>query len=227
MPIHSTPLVILDDTDVAERLQYEYLQAGPAHDMIELTNVSFAVKRGWLLREPNEDYIGRELDWYKSMSRNVNDIPGSTPTIWKQCADQFGNINSNYGWCTDSVDNGYQYDAVAQELADSPDSRRAVMYYTRPTMHVDQNLNGMNDHMCTYAVQYMIRNGRLDAHVYMRSNDAVFGYNNDVAWQRYVHTRLLRDLCESHGDLELGELFWNVGSLHVYPRHYYLLEPAR
>ncbi len=227
MAVHSTPLVMFDDTQIADRLHQEYLIAGPAHDMIELTNVSFAVKRGWLLREPNQDYIERELAWYKSQSRNVSDIPGGTPAIWKQCADNFGNINSNYGWCTDSVDNGYQYDAVAQELADSPDSRRAVMYYTRPTMHVDQNLNGMNDHMCTFAVQYTIRNDKLDALVYMRSNDAVFGYNNDVAWQQHVHTHLLDDLRTAHDWLELGELFWNVGSLHVYPRHYFLLEPAR
>ena len=28
----------------------------------------------------------------------------------------------------------------------------------------------------------------------MRSNDAVFGYNNDYAWQEYVRNQLIDDL---------------------------------
>lgn len=219
------------ESDMVQKLKDEYgfLKASDRLadvDTVELTGVQFQAKVGWLLREPNNEYIVRELEWYKSMSRNVNDIPGETPKIWRDVSDLFGNINSNYGWCIDSVDNGYQYDTVAQELADNPLSRRAVMYYTRPTMHRDQSINGMNDHMCTTYVQYFIRREKLEAHVYMRSNDAVFGYNNDYAWQYHTHTRLLRDLRQAYRHLELGEMTWNVGSLHVYPRHYNLLETS-
>lgn len=226
MTVYSMPSVPYYDDEIAQQLTDMYLQCGPSYDMIELTNVSFAVKRGWLLREPNMEYIDREIDWYESQSRDIYAMRGKPPAIWQSVSDINGYINSNYGWCIYSPDNGNQFKHVKRELQRDPDSRRAVMYYTRPTMHTDQNTNGMNDHVCTFAVQYFIRQRyggpKLDAHVYMRSNDAVFGYNNDVAWQKHVHTYLSQQL-----DVPKGELFWNAASLHVYPRHYHLLEADR
>ena len=82
----------------------------------------------------------------------------------------------------------------------------------------------MNDHMCTTHVQYFIRDGELHTHVYMRSNDAVFGFNNDYAWQNTV-THRVADLMDIAVDL--APIVWNVGSLHVYPRHQNLLEAYR
>ena len=92
------------------------------------------------------------------------------------------------------------------------------MYYTVPEMH---EIAG-RDHTCTYAVQYFLNfeqdlfsRGYLDAHVFMRSNDAVYGFNNDYAWQRHVLAKLASDLTVLQGDI-----FWNAGSMHVYSRHY-------
>jgi thymidylate synthase len=92
-------------------------------------------------------------------------------------------------------------------------------------MHVDYNKNGMSDFMCTNVVQYYIRKGKLHASVYMRSNDAIFGYKNDWAWQRYVQQEVLQGIngkCNTVYDL--GDLYWNVSSLHVYERHFKLVE---
>jgi thymidylate synthase len=83
-------------------------------------------------------------------------------------------------------------------------------------MWTDYNHNGMSDFMCTNAVQYMIRDGQLVAVVQMRSNDVVFGYRNDYAWQKYVADMLTRDLGL---DVE-PKIIWNVGNLHVYERHF-------
>ncbi|MGZ7196727.1 hypothetical protein ACXWOC_11115, partial [Streptococcus pyogenes] len=74
----------------------------------------------------------------------------------------------------------------ATELIEKPDSRRAIMIYTRPSMQVDFERDGMSDFMCTNNVQYLIRDGRVHAIVNMRSNDVVFGFRNDYAWQKYV-----------------------------------------
>ena len=93
------------------------------------------------------------------------------------------------------------------------------MIYTRPSMWLDYDLNGRSDFMCTNTVQYMIRGGQLHAIVQMRSNDAIFGYKNDKAWQSHVQEKLAADL-----GVEVGPLHWNVGSLHVYARHYYLVD---
>lgn len=192
---------------------------------IEILNASFIADEPALFGTVNEDYVERELDWYLSMSLNVNDIPGEVPAIWKMVADKDGYINSNYGWCIYSKENGNQFIKVAEELASNPDSRRANMIYTRPSMHVDYNKNGMSDFMCTNNVQYLIRNGQLHALVYMRSNDAIFGYKNDYAWQRYVQESLLQFIKNKTGaKYGLGNIYWNVSSLHVYERHFNLVE---
>lgn len=183
---------------------------------IEMIGACFEADEPSIFGDVNEEYIQRELDWYKSMSLYVDDIPGITPAIWKQVASTEGKINSNYGWAIYSEDNGLQYLNVLDELTANPNSRRAVMIYTRPTMWSDYNHNGMSDFMCTNAVQYMIRDGQLVAVVQMRSNDVVFGYRNDYAWQKYVADQLSRDLGL---DVE-PKIIWNVGNLHVYERHF-------
>jgi len=150
---------------------------------LEIMNASFIASDPLIFGSVNEDYVQRELEWYLSESLNVNDIPGETPQIWKQVSDRDGFINSNYGWCIFSSENNYQFYHAVTELENNPDSRRAVMIYTRPTMWGDHNENGRSDFMCTNAVQYMIRDGKVHAVVQMRSNDVVFGYRNDYAWQ--------------------------------------------
>ena len=192
--------------------------------VVEIINASFIANEPYIFGKPNEDYIERELQWYCSMSRNVHDIPGKTPPIWLQVADSEGRINSNYGWCIYSEENGLQFENVVKTLIIDSDSRRAEMIYTRPSMHTDYRLGGMSDFMCTEAVQYFIRNGELHAIVKMRSNDAVFGYNNDYAWQRYVQNEVLNRLTKAGINVQLGNLHWNAGSLHVYERHFKFIE---
>ena len=103
-----------------------------------------------------------------------------------------------------------------RELTTNPNSRRAVMIYTRPSMWTDYNEDGMSDFMCTNAVQYMIRDEQLVAVVQMRSNDVVFGYNNDYAWQWYIANQLSDELKLK----TWPKIIWHVGNLHVYERHF-------
>lgn len=200
---------------------------------IEIVGATFIADEDAIFGTVNWDYVKREEEWYNSQSLNVNDIPGGAPQIWKTVADKDGYINSNYGWCIYSASNGLscdshpleelsQYNMALEELKKNPESRRAIMIYTRPSMWLDYNLNGRSDFMCTNAVQYLIRDGALHAVVQMRSNDAVFGYKNDRAWQQHVLEKLAADL-----NVPAGNLFWNVGSLHVYARHYHLVDPIK
>jgi len=192
---------------------------------IEIINASFLADEASIFGKVNQDYVKRELEWYRSLSLNVNDIPGGPPAIWKQVSDKDGFINSNYGWCIYSKENGNQFTKVVNELVASPLSRRATMIYIRPSMHEDYNRNGMSDFMCTYSTQYFIRDGKLHASVFMRSNDAVYGYKNDYAWQDFVHRDLLQAINgKSNTVYGLGDLYWNAGSLHVYERHFNLVE---
>lgn len=193
---------------------------------IEILGASFIADEPTLFGSLSDDYVKREEQWYESMSLNVNDIPGGPPAVWKAVADSDGLINSNYGWCIYSPENGFrlgsnlnQYTAALTELKKNPESRRAVMIYNRPSMWLDYNKNGRSDFMCTNDVQYMIRDGLVHAVVNMRSNDAIFGFKNDRAWQQHVLEKLASDL-----GIPAGFLLWRAGSFHVYARHYYLVD---
>jgi thymidylate synthase len=186
---------------------------------IELINASFIADEPAIFGEPNHEWNARELEWYESMSLNVNDIPSPIPAIWKQVADKDGFINSNYGWCIWSKENNKQYQHCFDTLMRDPNSRRACMIYTRPNMQVEYNLGGRSDFMCTYATQHFIREGELISCVLMRSNDSIFGYRGDYAWQKHVHDTLAEDL-----NVKSGKLIWNAMSLHVYERHFHLVK---
>ena len=210
---------------VRKLLDKEFVADKGGPKTIEIINASFLADEASIFGEVNQDYVKRELEWYRSLSLNVNDIPGGPPAIWKQVSDKDGFINSNYGWCIYSKDNGHQFTKVVDELVASPLSRRAAMIYIRPTMHEDYKRNGMSDFMCTYSTQYFIRDGKLHASVFMRSNDAVYGYKNDYAWQDYIHRDVLQAINGKSGTVYgLGDLYWNAGSLHVYERHFNLVE---
>ena len=99
------------------------------------------------------------------------------------------------------------------------------MIYQRPTMHNDFNVDGMSDFICTNAVQYMVRDNSVHGVVQMRSNDVVFGYRNDYAWQKFVLDRLVKDLNDfGENTYSRGDITWQVGSLHVYERHFKFID---
>jgi thymidylate synthase len=194
---------------------------------IELVGASFCANEPSIFGELNDDYIERELKWYLSQSLFVKDIPGKVPKIWQDVASRDGKINSNYGYLVFNSENFAQYENVLTELTRSPNSRRAVMIYTRPSMHSNWNVDGMSDFVCTNAVQYMIRSGELQVVVQMRSNDAWAGYRNDYAWQKYVQDKLVYDYncgTKKADKIVAGNITWQVGSLHVYDRQFYLIE---
>ena len=186
---------------------------------IELVAAQFIADEPAIFGTVNYDYVDREIQWYKSQSLNVNDIPGGAPKVWKDVANDYGEINSNYGWCIYSGENGNQFDNVIKELQSNPNSRRAIMIYNRPHMWYDYNFLGKNDFMCTNAVQYMIRHDKLHVVVNMRSNDVIFGYKNDYAWQKHVAEQVCTVL-----NIDLCSIIWNVSSLHVYERHFDLIK---
>lgn len=195
-----------------------------SYDIVELIGANFLTTESTIFGEQNFDYIEREIDWYMSQSININNMKGKIPNIWKQVANDKGFINSNYGYLLFNRANNNQYDNVIKELINNKGSRRAIAIYTRPIIHYDAINNGMNDFICTNTVQYLIRDDKLITIVNMRSNDAVYGYKNDFAWQIYVANKIIKDLKSTYNNLKMGYMVWQVGSLHVYKRHYNLIE---
>lgn len=192
---------------------------------IEIINASFVANEPLIFGEVNDTWNARELRWYMSQSLNVNDIAPPVPAVWKQVASLKGMINSNYGWCIFSARNGNQFHKAIDALVKNKNSRQAVMIYIRPSMHEDAVFDGMQDFMCTYSTQLLIRNGKLHHIVNMRSNDVVYGYKGDRFWQDTVLDLALARLNDTYPDLVKGNLYWNAGSLHVYPKHFHLVRP--
>lgn len=194
---------------------------------IELLGASFIADEDRIFGEPNEEYIQKEIEWYRSESTNINDIYGKdrdAPAAWKYAADKHGNINSNYGHLIFSEKYFNQFNRVLHELKCNPDSRRAMMVYNRPSIWTEYNEGGKSDFICTNAVTYYIRDNQLHAVVQMRSNDAWAGYRNDYAWARYVQDMLVTLLDRTYSNLSIGSLYWQVQNLHVYSKNFYLVD---
>ena len=116
-----------------------------------------------------------------------------------------------------------------QKLLDDTHTREAIMIYNRPSMWNDYCKDGMHDFMCCQNQQYFLneRNNEtyIDVIVNFRSNDAVFGYCNDYIWSKYVLELLATDLSRITGHkVNVGRIWWNAGSLHIYERHFKHLE---
>lgn len=199
----------------------EYVEDKTGVKTLDLVGASFLADAPAIFGTPNEEYISREIEWYESQSLDVEDIPGETPAIWKSISSDDGKINSNYGYLIHNEDNFNQYQKVLRQLLVDRQSRRAVMIYQRPSMHEDFHANGMSDFICTNAVQYLIRGNQVNAVVQMRSNDVIFGYRNDYAWQLHVLQKLVTDINQlGDANYKVGDITWQVGSLHVYERHF-------
>ena len=199
---------------------------------IEMIGANFYADAPAIFGEPNASYIEIEKEWYESQSTNVNWMEDTynrnVPEAWKLAANKYGQINSNYGHLIYSDKYYHQYGQVLDELLANPDGRRASMIYTRPSIWMEYNEDGKNDFICTNAVTYYIRDNCLHNVVQMRSNDVVFGYKNDYAWQLYVLEQLVKDYndCKENGvpELKAGDLIWQVQNLHVYERHFHLVK---
>ena len=170
-------------------------------------------------RKFNWKYLAGELAWYLKKNRDV-DFIGAFSNFWGTLTNPDSNeINSNYGHLIYSDLYHNQFEQVVMELTRNKDSRRASMIYTRPSIWIEYNDQGKNDFICTNSVTYYIRDDVLHCVVQMRSNDVIFGYRNDYAWQEYV-------LCELADELGVddGDIHWQVQNLHVYERHFDLVK---
>lgn len=173
-------------------------------------------------------YVKAELDWYKSMDLSIIGHEGieSNPT-WQSCCtkDEKKEINSNYGWCVFSEENGSQYDNCLEVLKKDKTTRNAIIVYNRPSIYKDYKRDGMHDMICTMDSHFFIRNNKLMMVHNMRSNDIRYGFIcSDLAWNCFVYQNLYEDLKETYPDLEVGQIIWTSDSMHLYSRHFEALE---
>ena len=177
------------------------------------------------VRKSNKKYIAKELDWYLSEDLSIighlDDIK-----IWNEVCtkDEKKEINSNYGYLLFNENNGNQYQNCLNVLLKDPVTRNAIIVYNRPNIYKDYVRDGMHDMICTMFSHFFIRNDELTMVHVMRSNDLIFGFMNDFAWTCFVYQNMLLDLQEKYPNLKSGKIIWQSDSMHVYSRHFEVLQ---
>ena len=103
------------------------------------------------------------------------------------------------------------------------DSRQAVINIYDGSKDLYQETK---DVPCTIALQFMIRENKLNLTTFMRSNDLFWGYQYDVFNFTMIQEWIYNELksLDKFKDLELGTYTHFATSLHVYERHFKLLE---
>lgn len=104
-----------------------------------------------------------------------------------------------------------QLPRMIDRLRDDVDTRQAVVTIWDP-LH-DLYEDGLKDYPCTNHMHFMIRDGKLDLHVLMRSNDVWWGLAHDVFQFTQLQLTVAAVL-----DLPVGRYFHHANSLHFYER---------
>jgi thymidylate synthase len=158
------------------------------------------------LRNLNFSFLFAENLWYLS-GRNALGFLKCYNKNYSNFADQ-GILQGAYG---PQILEQIRY--VINTLSEDVDSRQAVISLWRP------NPLSAKDKPCTLSFHFMVREGKLNAHVTMRSNDAVWGQNYDVP-----SFSLLLIVIAGILNIEPGILFLTANSLHVYEKHFDLMD---
>lgn len=184
----------------------------------ELLNVHYSVAPGdeflnHALRKFKREYFNAEMKWYRRGDRYDLSITEHA-SAWKDCVASDGGINSNYGQYLYSGKGGSLQWCI-DELKHDPNSRRAVVSILgQHPLHWEGT-----DQPCTISAQFLVRKRLLTCIVTMRSQDLVWGAGNDIP----AFTAFAREVVGALG-IHMGMLHFNVGSMHVYERHFKLLE---
>ena len=169
-------------------------------------------------RRFSSEYATIEWLWYLSRNPKVNNI-GKYAKIWRDIQDSFGEVESNYG--TYIFDHSLnQWSWVIEELTKDKDSRRATI----PINNKDHKNRNPKDYPCTHYLHFFIRDDELHMGAYMRSNDAIFGFCNDVYTFCLFQQLMLNELRVYYPSLALGSYYHSAGSFHVYERHYKMMD---
>lgn len=164
-------------------------------------------------RYPSQEYLEKELDFYASGSRQLEDAVKMSK-FWSKCSDDGKTINSNYGFLLfhDENKHGFtQFEHAINCLRSNPDSKKAVM-----TLYSKEHAYISNDNPCTLIINLYIQGDTLNMQVIMRSNDLWYGMPYDLPFFRVVHCTALAVLKRTYPNLELGCYIHQSLNLHFY-----------
>lgn len=163
-------------------------------------------------RKFNLSYAEYEWLWYLKGDRDAKEI-SEKAKIWKQMMiPGTTEVNSNYGYFWNYNN---QLNKVIADLKSNPETRRAIVVHYLPH-EIDRY---KYDTPCNDVLNFYIRNKQLHLTVFARSIDLWFGFGND----QFCFAKLMEKV-SSELKIPVGHMNWMITNLHIYPRHYNLLE---
>jgi Thymidylate synthase len=197
-----------------------------------LYSVDWVADADSMIGEVNPDWIRRELDWFASGSDKLDDMEGPVPQLFQACGGFDGKVNSAYGYILFGMGDKLPgppslfHRVVDTFMKEGLGTRHAVAIITDRDVHNLAHYNGRNDFICTNALNFMVdADNKLHIIAQMRSMDAVFGYRADYSMWDYLMDYLLGHLeLPFGGKVQRGTITFQVANLHVYPRHFELLQ---
>lgn len=209
---------------------YEYKTSPRGLDIHECLNVGLYIENPALNLFKYEDksltlptgYVKKEMCLYLLGSDDARDFSKASK-FWDNIKTKQGKINSAYGNLifNKSLEDGRsQFDWAFDSLKNDKDSRQSFMRYNNTSHQYDGN----KDVPCTFTMSYHIRDNRLHATVYMRSNDLIKGTTYDIPSFILFQRLMLLRLREVYSDLEMGSYTHINSSFHLYSTDFDLVE---
>lgn len=168
-------------------------------------------------RKLNYKFMAAEAAWIISGSDSVAEIGKYNPRMF-EFSDDGLRLAGAYG-----VRFSEQFIPTVDRLLDDPNTRQATMTLWRP------ELRKSKDMPCTVAMDFKIREGMLNAHVFMRSSDVWLGLPYDVFSFSMMACNILEayKLRGGYADVNLGVLYLTAASSHLYEEHWLAGTQAR
>lgn len=170
-----------------------------------LDNISFP------FRSISKKYSEAELKWYWSADNKCETI-GKYAKMWLRLTDDGLTNNSAYGYILFKKYGFNQLEQIIELLKLDKNTRRAVLNISDPAI----NRITTKDMQCTVAIQFLIRNDKLNMTVYMRSNDVYFGLPYDYIFFESLHQYVAYSLNKLK--IKIGTYTHITTSLHMYER---------
>ncbi|MBA2875886.1 thymidylate synthase [Thermaerobacillus caldiproteolyticus] len=155
-----------------------------------------------------------ELLWFLSGNTNVRYLQENGVTIWDEWADENGELGPVYGaqWRSWKGADGKTVDQISEvieQIRTNPNSRRLLV----SAWNVAE-IDKMKLPPCHYAFQFYVANGKLSCMWQQRSVDTFLGLPFNIASYALL-THMIAQQC----DLEVGELIFTGGDVHLYMNH--------
>jgi thymidylate synthase len=203
---------------VKEILGYQFRITNPLHRIPYVSGRDFSIH-----------YMIAELLWYLSGNDSTQWISNYS-SFWSKISDDGTTANSAYGArifkphsrISSMIDQTWtQWNYVIDELKKDPDSRRAVVHIRSP----QDSLLAKLDVPCTLSLQFFLRDDKVYMVTSMRSSDVILGIAYDIPaftlFQELLALQLTKELGREIG---LGDYIHLSASLHVYERHFKMVE---